>query len=336
MFGNKNYSDDKKLEIQEKVQSLIKTASETLEVFTILHDNSKSQYACRFLRESARALVHACLAANDIAVSDDSKNIIEWKNLILQKKLIVPGKINIVPEVIQLNDQPLEEDLQKCHTLSQPYTLILYQLKKILEKSLLNDLATDEQRIQNLKIRSQKRKRTVIGAVVVSIFLGILFVIYSYQSPQNTFYDQAQIFWKSSLVSNWSEQYSHKFKIRVDDQHNQYLVELNPPVKMTDFRFDPTGYELDEVEIDSIQLININGQTGMDFNFNQGDQTWKCANCKTILSPNGTWIITPTNFDPYILSPTFPEMEIRQIKINLRLMDKVSFVEWMFAIRNER
>jgi len=334
-----NWSDEQKEQIKTNAQKYLDDARSEMESSTILLEHDKYQHSSTFLKQSLKNLIDCYFVVYETSLTDEEEaRITSFEELIksqqlLKKRLVdIPRKISEI-DGSQFDDKKIPPDYTR---LSDEYQRIFYNLESRFKKLIKTELATAEDKKGFVKRKKQMKFRSVIVAFVLLIVGGGLSLRFNYLKPIRIYYETSQFFWISSVNPGFSETHQKEFRTVANDEFEDYSVKLDQPSKMSQIRFDPAGGQITEVEVDYINLLDNEGKTLHKFDFNAEDPAWTIVNIPNAQKPDGNWRFETTKTDPYIISRPIPEYEVSEIKVRLRIKDRLSFINWILGRNRTR
>lgn len=330
-----NWSDEQKTQLQKELKNWLAVAFDELESAVILLENEKFQHSCQFLQNSVRALLKGCCVLQGQGLPQTDQEALEtFHEFNHQMNWIKEPLITVPQKVLQLDDTTLKDKkvVREYDWLSEQHQALLYQIQHRLNQLMKHELATPYDRVRFAKQKKQFQLKLATVMLGVGIVWGGLYWTYFLLKPLHVFEGQGQIFWNSSVVKDFSEEFQKAFRIKADGNFIDYKISFEKPIPINRMRLDPIDRQITTVELDQMVLQNAEGKTIYVFNFDSGDSPWTRRNVQASEASKGTWKLKPQTHDPFIISETFPEQTTSHILIKMRLSDRLSFLGWLFGV----
>ncbi len=327
-----NWPDDTKKKIQQESKQYMEIAVDRLETASILLEHEKFQHSCQFLQNAIIALINCYFTIYENSLPKENQTYIEqFSELNKTHQFTKEKPLHALQQILILDPVSLKEKsaIQNFDQSFEQCQNLFHRLNHQFNRLLKNELATLEDQQLYAKHQQQFRQRLRFVALAAGIILIGLYGWYLSKKPLHVFDDQGQIFWKSSAITNFSEDHQKRFRFKADGKMKEHRILLDQPTKINQVRLDPITTEIDKIEIDTVQLLDTEGKILYQFTFDAGGPSWQRVNIKSISEPNGIWTIRPTTHDPFIISEKFPERTVKEIKVKMRLSNYLSFIQWL-------
>ena len=329
-----NFSDDQIVVIRKKSEKALDAALDCFDSASILARYSKFIHSYSLLRDSLKYLIECYFTVFGIPETEDKSQLIEDLKEVNRRNTWFSDQLENIPgRILEINSDLIDDKLvaQDYEKLLAKYSKLIRQFQHNLNCFKKKELVTKEERaLKKRKIALVLKIAFPSIIIAVLLFIGTLYAIYLKSLPSQHFLGLGQLFWTGADVTNFSEAHSKTFKVEGDGKFGEYTISLPRTAKMEIFRFDPINLKVKEIEVDSIQLVDGKGGILLKFEFSADDPQWDIINCKALNSPDGTWKLRAKNHDPIIISPQFNEIEVKLVKIRLRLFG-TPFKEWLFG-----
>lgn len=272
------------------------------------------------LRESARCLGNAFLAARGHEPSSDAARI---------ELLAAHPAIDIE------NDRPLielmgiepESDWTKEHLRELDLLEEQYRRRMPRFRAALAGQLPRYGSLHGLVRRTAGRRWVQAATTALAAVTLAGAVAFQRADPAYVLQVNGQVFWKHDPAEPFNEDRSHFFDVRVDGDLHEYTITFDAPVQIAMLRLDPVdNANVTEIEIHRVRLMDGAGGEPLEYDDLAG---WTCVNCRRPAAHEGGNRLNPENHDPYLIAPPVDPRRVDRIHIEMRAAARKTFWEWI-------